>query len=266
MNELKIFENKEFGEIRTVEVNGEPYFVAKDIATALGYKDTINAIKTHCRWVAKHHLPHPQSPSKTIEVNVIPEGDLYRLIAHSELPSAKKFESWIYDEVLPALRKTGTYFIPKKQPKRSGLPSINMAATILRNTYKEAGVDPMYIAVAIDNLYKTEAGIDFGIKLTANQERLYDCTEIANLLGIRSKNGKPHDKAISAIIQKLDIADSDKIITPFVRNGHSDVTVQYSQNVFRSVKQWIVDHQYPTVIQHERLNGKMNQYQITYQK
>lgn len=108
-NELQIFSNEEFGEIRTLEIDGKPYFVASDIAKALGYKDSTNAIKQHCRWVVKHHIPHPQSKTKTLRVNVIPEGDIYRLITHSELDSAEQFESWVFDEVLPAIRKTGGY-------------------------------------------------------------------------------------------------------------------------------------------------------------
>lgn len=108
-NELQIFSNEEFGEIRTLEIDGKPYFVASDIAKALGYKDSTNAIKQHCRWVVKHHIPHPQSKTKTLRVNVIPEGDIYRLITHSELDSAEQFESWVFDEVLPTIRKTGRY-------------------------------------------------------------------------------------------------------------------------------------------------------------
>lgn len=114
MNDLQIFKNAEFGNIRTVEKNGQPYFVAADIAKALGYKDATNAIKQHCRWVAKHHIPHPQSESKTLIVNVIPEGDMYRLITNSELPSTERFESWVFDEVLPTIRKHGAYMTPEK--------------------------------------------------------------------------------------------------------------------------------------------------------
>lgn len=109
MNELKLFENPQFGQVRTVTIEDKPYFVAKDVATALGYADTTNAIKQHCRWVAKHHVPHPQSQNKTLEVNVIPEGDIYRLVTHSELPDAEKFESWVFDEILPKIRTTGGY-------------------------------------------------------------------------------------------------------------------------------------------------------------
>lgn len=108
-NKLEIFKNEEFGEIRTLEINGKPYFVASDIAKALGYKRPNDAISVHCRYTVKHSIPHPQSRTKTLNVNIIPEGDMYRLIAHSELPSAEKFESWIYDEVLPSIRKHGAY-------------------------------------------------------------------------------------------------------------------------------------------------------------
>lgn len=111
MNELKIFESHEFGKIRTIEISGKPYFVAGDIAKALGYRDSTNAIKQHCRWVVKHHIPHPQSKNKELEVNVIPEGDIYRLVTNSELPSAEYFESWVFDDVLPSIRKHGVYAV-----------------------------------------------------------------------------------------------------------------------------------------------------------
>ena len=102
--------NVELGlKVRAVEINGKPYFVAIDIAKALGYKDVNKAVKQHCRWGVKHPVPHPQSKTKTLQVNIIPEGDMYRLIANSELPSAKKFRRWVTNEVLPQIRKTGGY-------------------------------------------------------------------------------------------------------------------------------------------------------------
>lgn len=103
---LKILEHEDFGNVRVIYEDGKYLFCAKDIANALGYKDTTNAIKQHCRWVVKRHLPHPQSPGKTIEMVFIPEGDVYRLITHSALPSAERFEKWLFDEVLPSLRKS----------------------------------------------------------------------------------------------------------------------------------------------------------------
>lgn len=109
-NVIKIFENNEFGSLRTLtDEHGRIMFCGKDVASALGYSNTKDAIRRHCRWGVKHDLPHPQSPARTIEMVFIPEGDVYRLISHSRLPSAEKFESWIFDEVLPTIRRTGGY-------------------------------------------------------------------------------------------------------------------------------------------------------------
>lgn len=110
MNELQIFNSGEFGEIRTIEIDGKPYFVGADVAKALGYKDTVNALKQHCRGVVKHHLT--DSLGRNQEASFITEGDLYRLIMKSKLPSAEKFEAWVMDEVLPTIRKTGSYQKP----------------------------------------------------------------------------------------------------------------------------------------------------------
>ena len=107
---IKIFENEEFGSLRILkEDNGRIMFCGKDVASALGYSNTKDAIRRHCRWGVKHDLPHPQSPSKTIKMIFIPEGDVYRLVAHSKLPRAAEFESWIFDKILPQINQTGGY-------------------------------------------------------------------------------------------------------------------------------------------------------------
>ena len=108
-NVIKIFENEEFGSVRTFEEEGKVLFCGSDVAKALGYSKPNNAISAHCRCALKRGIPHPQSTEKTIIMTFIPEGDVYRLISHSRLPSAEKFESWIFDEVLPTIRKTGGY-------------------------------------------------------------------------------------------------------------------------------------------------------------
>ncbi len=113
-NELQIFKNTEFGEMRTVEENGKVLFCGSDIAKALGYARPNDAISAHCRYTVKRSIPHPQSENKCIEMSFIPEGDVYRLISHSKLPGADRFESWIFDEVLPTIRKTGSYSILTK--------------------------------------------------------------------------------------------------------------------------------------------------------
>jgi anti-repressor protein len=106
LNEIQVFNNTEFGEIRTAEIEGKPYFMATDIAKALGYSRPNDAISAHCRATVKHSTP---ISGKMQEVNFIPEGDVYRLIARSKLPQAEKFEKWVFDEVLPSIRKTGGY-------------------------------------------------------------------------------------------------------------------------------------------------------------
>lgn len=108
MNELKIFESTEFGQVRTAEIDGKPYFCGSDVAKALGYLRPNDAISAHCRATVKHSTP---ISGKIQEINFIQEGDVYRLIAHSKLPSAEKFESWVFDEVLPSIRKHGMYAI-----------------------------------------------------------------------------------------------------------------------------------------------------------
>lgn len=105
-NNVKVFENTEFGELEILLINGKEYFPATQCAKILGYKDTINAVKQHCKGVVKHHL---STNGGNQLANYIPEGDLYRLIVRSKLPAAEKFERWVFDEVLPTIRKTGGY-------------------------------------------------------------------------------------------------------------------------------------------------------------
>ena len=109
MNELQIFNSGEFGEIRTIEIDGKPYFVGTDVAKALGYNNPRDAVSRHCKGVVKHDTP---TSSGVQLMSYINEGDLYRLIMKSKLPSAEKFETWVMDEVLPTIRKAGSYRKP----------------------------------------------------------------------------------------------------------------------------------------------------------
>ncbi|MBS9774993.1 MAG: hypothetical protein KGV59_07570 [Tenacibaculum sp.] len=95
--------------VRTLTENGKIYFVGSDVAKTLGYNQPHKAIKRHCRYGMKRTIPHPQNQNKEIQALTIPEGDVFRLIVNSKLPSAQKFESWVMDEVLPTLRKKGYY-------------------------------------------------------------------------------------------------------------------------------------------------------------
>lgn len=104
--DLQIFNNEEFGKIRTVEKNDVVYFAGSDVAKALGYAIPHKAVQTHCKGVLKWNIP---TDSGNQDVLFITEGDVYRLIMRSKLPSAERFESWVMDEVLPSIRKNGGY-------------------------------------------------------------------------------------------------------------------------------------------------------------
>lgn len=95
--ELDIFTSAEFGTLRTIEENGKIMFVASDVAKMLGYVRPADAVTAHCKGSVKYRLP---TNGGVQEVKIISEGDVYRLIAHSKLPAAEKFESWVFDEVL----------------------------------------------------------------------------------------------------------------------------------------------------------------------
>lgn len=116
MNELTVFKNDAFGDLRTVKKDGNIWFVASDVARALGYSRPADAVSQHCRYTEKHSIPHPQG-NGTLTVNIIPEGDIYRLIIRSKLPGAEQFERWVFDEVLPSIRKTGKYSVQQRLPQ-----------------------------------------------------------------------------------------------------------------------------------------------------
>lgn len=116
MNELmtRVFENEEFGQVRTIVENGEVLFCGTDVARALGYSIPSKAVNTHCKGVSKMEAPTNGGVQKLL---FITEGDVYRLIVHSRLDSAIRFEHWVFDEVLPTLRKTGVYaMLPQDYP------------------------------------------------------------------------------------------------------------------------------------------------------
>lgn len=111
MNEIKIFESKEFGSVRTVTINDEPWFVGKDVAEALGYKDTSDALKRHADDEDKLTRCFTDS-GQSREMYIINESGLYSLILGSKLESAKRFKHWVTSEVLPSIRQNGTYQKP----------------------------------------------------------------------------------------------------------------------------------------------------------
>ncbi|WP_444340136.1 BRO-N domain-containing protein [Phascolarctobacterium succinatutens] len=115
MNELRIFNNADFGDIRTVEQAGGIWFVGKDVAEALGYSNPSNAVISHVDDEDKLRTQIKYA-GQNREVSIINESGLYSLVLSSKLPKAKAFKRWITSEVIPSIRKTGSYNKPSKQP------------------------------------------------------------------------------------------------------------------------------------------------------
>jgi prophage antirepressor-like protein len=121
MKDMKVFRNTEFGELNILVIGEKEYFPATECARMLGYSNPHKAVINHCRYLTKREVPHPQNINKAIEMNFIPEGDLYRLIVGASSQSknkevkekAERFEKWIFDEVLPSIRKHGMYVADK---------------------------------------------------------------------------------------------------------------------------------------------------------
>lgn len=113
MTDLQIFNSPEFGEIRTIEKNGEPWFVGKDVAAALGYEKPTDAVRKHVD-VEDRGISKMETPSGAQETTIINESGLYSLVLSSKLPTAKKFKRWITSEVIPSIRKHGAYMTPDK--------------------------------------------------------------------------------------------------------------------------------------------------------
>lgn len=168
MNEIKIFENAEFGKVRTVIIDGEIWFVGKDVVELLGYTNTSKTLSDHCKGVTKCYIPHPQG-NGTLEVNIIPERDLYRLIMRSKLPSAERFEEWVVGDVLPSIRKTGFY-------------SMNGIA-------QKMVANPQFMIEIIDELRKQVERAEKAegtVAILTHVNKTYTVTEIAKELNMKS--------------------------------------------------------------------------------
>lgn len=184
-NKVQIFNNSEFGELGIVLIDGKEYFHANQCAKALGYVVPKDAIVAHCKGAVKHRL---LTKGGYQEVKLIPEGDLYRLIMRSRLPSAEKFESWVFNEILPSIRKNGMYFTPEalveslrnpdgliamlgllqeEQQKRKQLEVENAFLSVKANYYDK-------IMCSTENVPITKIAKDYGMSAVAFNKMLYE--------------------------------------------------------------------------------------------
>ncbi|QEK12708.1 hypothetical protein FQB35_10395 [Crassaminicella thermophila] len=238
MNELKVFTNEQFGKVRTLMINNEPYFVGNDIAKILDYKEPHKAIVRHVDEEdrTKHPIPTNGGIQETWIIN---ESGLYSLILSSKLPTAKKFKRWVTSEVLPSIRKEGAYITNNANPEMlrdkadeiESLTTLNETAKIMLPVLDKAGLKPQYQALALKQIYR-KAGIDLPIEELKADKEIFDLESIAKVVGIYSKTNKPHGQAIKAILENIEIGDNEKKKQfLFEKNGHMGTTTQYTKKL-----------------------------------
>lgn len=181
MNELKIFDSEEFGAIRTVLIDDEPWFVGRDVAAALGYANPRDAVSRHVddedKGVAKHDTLGGQQ-----ELSIINESGLYSLIFSSQLESAKRFKHWVTSEVLPAIRKSGTYAVVERNEYDAKSTSVGEVVNLLRlirSSMKERMCRPDDIALTIDSVC-SQFGISLPQSFLANPVLVTECEGVSN--------------------------------------------------------------------------------------
>ncbi len=211
MNELQIFNNEEFGQIRTVTINNEPWFVGKDVAEALGYAKARNAIASHVEQDDKKDAPIQGDLGGVQQMTIINESGLYALIFGSKLESAKRFKRWVTSEVLPTIRKTGQYQIPNMSAELKAIIMHDEKIIKIETRMDKLEFDiPLYGSeadeisghvkrkgVSVLGGKKTEAYKDSNIRSKVYRD-IYD--QIKREFGIYSDDGKP--KSYKALKRK----------------------------------------------------------------
>ena len=251
--------SNEFGELSILIEDGKELFPAGEMAKMLGYANDRKAIDDHCRYVTKRDVPHPQSPSKKITKNFIPESDVWRLIVRSSLPEANRIEKWIFEEVLPSIRKTGSYS-NKPELNVKALPSVNHAVSLLHKTFKIAGGNPVSLGNMVVSLYRG-IGVPVPALEAPVQSTYLSASQIADKLGIMSKSGKPHAQLVSGIIDQIDVPEELTQIMTFEQNGHSGTMIQYKPEVMILVEKYLYDSDFPLMF-----NLRDRNYQVQYRR
>lgn len=164
MNNIQIFNNKNFGEIRVIEKDNKILFCGSDVAKILGYVIPTKAVNTHCKGVSKMEVPTNGGIQQML---FIPEGDVYRLIIRSNLPTAEQFEKWVFDEVLPSIRKHGGYINGQENMSKEEIlaRSLLLAQSIIDEKNKE--LEQKNLKIAEDKPF-----VDFAQRVTKSNDNM----------------------------------------------------------------------------------------------
>lgn len=198
MNDLQIFSNPEFGSIRTLDEDGKVLFAATDVAKALGYSNPHDAISKHCKGVAKREA---LTSGGVQELNFIPEGDVYRLITHSNLPDAEKFERWLFDDMLPTLRKTGSYSIVQADPNLP--PELAMVEGLL-NSMKQMYSTQQRHDKAIEQLTESMDTMKEVMTTDVNGDWRTACGHAIQAVARKLGGGKAYEEAWNEVYTEME--------------------------------------------------------------
>lgn len=277
MNELMIFEGRE---VEAFEFNGEvlfnPYHVGiclelsesavrnylakmnKKQAVVLKNSDVRNKDTRNSDVRSMHFRKLNNAGEKFLT-----ESGVYKLVFKSRKPNAEKFTDWVTDEVLPTLRKTGSYEMPKKKQSNERLASVNNAVKILTPMLQAAGCNSKIQLLTAKSLYE-KAGVNLPIMIEADQQ-YYDTVHIARQARLYyQSSGKPADKAVNEIIRRLDLSEELYTETWESKGNWQGAVRKYAPQVIDMVKQWYSDHGYPREIEYTQCDGQIRRYHVIF--
>lgn len=263
MNELKVFKNNELGlTVRTLpNPDGSISISAEDTAIGFGWTQEKNG-KIYVKWERLNSFCREMGFSPQVgKDDYIPESLFYRLGMKASNATAEKFQNWLALDVIPSIRKTGSYEMPKKKQSNERLASVNNAVKILTPMLQAAGCNSKIQLLTAKSLYE-KAGVNLPITIEADQQYV-DTVHIARQARLYYKSsGKPADKAVNEIIRRLDLSE-DMYTETWESKGKWQGTVRkYAPEVISMVKQWYADNGYPREISYTQCDGQMKKYHV----
>lgn len=223
MNNPQIYQSDQFGKIRVLYEDGKPLFCGRDVCKALGYTDPTNAMKLHCRGVAKRHLI--DSKGRNQQANFLPEGDVYRLITHSKLPTAEQFERWVFDEVLPSIRQTGQYNTQKQADTYTRYLQISNSQMV--DSIQALSFHKARLREYQEELNKARANKENSWDLVKGWKKVYrkDCELVRRWENIVRSEQDQVEKAFSALEQ---FADGQDVFSPLLDISSDELVALFS--------------------------------------
>ena len=269
-NEVAIFKNPELNlQVRTIlNPDGSISVNAEDTARGFGWTTVAKSGNEVVRWARINEYCKEIGFFQQVgRDDYLPESLFYRLGMKASNAVANKFQDCLAMDVIPTLRKTGAYEMPKERSKKKTekLCSVNNAARTILPVLDQLGMRPIHKAYMLKQLYG-RAGLEIPIEAQEEEQHLYDNTQIAERLGIFSTSGKPHNQAVAVIIKKLCLAEDDIVITSFEKNGHVGTTHQYKEVVVEGVARWLSENGYPDQIPFVDSKGTSKVYKVVYRE